>query len=159
MTNKLDDAIEAAFDFSEHLNDPPDYEDLMYLSQRKILEAFVLDMPQGDLGEITLMVGYYIKKKDVAMLMTYSHSQADNLWLDLIDVLSCYRCAVHEYAKDAINGRIDDLFKDYCDSNGIFSDNYPDSPDELIGFREDDDGEEDRQQQADECFLLKKQAD
>ena len=137
MTSKLDSAIEAAFNFYDHLNDPPDYDDLPYSSRLKILEGFVLDMPRADLGEITLLLDKYITTKDVALMMTYSHARADHY--DLIDLLSSFRCAVLDYAKDSIDGRIADLFKDYCDSNGIYSNNYPDEPDELMGFRNDDD--------------------
>ena len=158
MTSKLDSAIEAAFNFYDHLNDPPDYDDLPYSSRLKIMEGFVFDMPRADLGEITLLVDQYITKKDIAHLMTHSHAN-DTHWRGLVDILSCYRCAVKDYARDAIDGRIADLFRDYCDSNGIFSDDYPDAPDELIGFRNEDDGEEDRQREVDDISLLKNQAE
>lgn len=157
MTSKLNAAIEQHINFYECLNDLPLYDDLPYTSRIELLAAYVLDMPHGDLGEITLLVDKYIKREDIAALMTYNPFNDDHF--KIVTPTSCYRCAVSDYAKDDIDGSIQDLFRDFCDSNGLFVSNGPDEPDELTGFRNDDDGEEYRQREVDDCSLLKKQAD
>lgn len=157
MTSKLDAAIEQCINFYDCLHDLPLYDDLPYPRQIELLAAYVLDMPHADLGEITLLVDEYIKREDIAALMTYSPT--DDHYSKIIGPMSCYRVAVCEYAKGDIDGRIQDLFRDYCQSNGIYSHDGPEDPDELIGFRNDDRYDEARQQEIDDVSLLQNQAE
>ncbi len=56
---------------------------------------------------------------------------------DLFDFRHMFRVAATGYYADQIQDRIDDGFKSYCKSNGLYSTATEIEPSELTGFRED----------------------
>ena len=55
---------------------------------------------------------------------------------DLFDFRYMFRVAATGYYADAIQDRINDKFRSYCESNGLYSTATESEPSELTGFRE-----------------------
>ncbi len=144
---QLDEVIYESFDFYDHMTDEPTYASRNWQTRNKLLAAYIREAP-GDVGEI------------IANMTLDAENWAAAFEPGTELAFAIIKVAAEKAFEDAIDARIQDMFDDYCQSNGVFTSNGPDEPSELVGFEMNPDpGEEERQKEADNNTLLKHQAD
>ena len=144
----LDEAIDAAFDFYDHMTEEPTYASRDWKTRNSLLAAYILEAP-GDIGEI-------IAKMEIFDADTWAQALEPGKEM----AFSIIKVAAERAFEQAIDDRIADMFRDYCDSNGIYASQGRDQPRELIGFNiNGDDGDEERQRDTDDNMLTRRQAD
>ena len=103
-----------------------DYRTLPKNDQLRLVEAYMLE----DCSELQEVIA----RLPGAPLMFSSLAGPGEA--DLFSFRCMFQNTASGYYADHIQGQIDGLWRDYCDSNGIFG-HYDMDPPELIGFKED----------------------
>ena len=112
--------------FSEAGVEGVDFRTLPTTDQYRLTAAFILQDP-SELPEV-------INRLAGAGVMFSALAGPDDA--DLFLFRHNFQITACAYYADDIQDRIDDLWRDYCDSNGIFA-HYDMDPPELIGLKED----------------------
>lgn len=127
---KLSEVIHDVCDWALGWPEVPSYDSLDWHSQNRLLAAYIREAP-NDMGEIIHYLQDRMHPKDVADFIE-DGTEIANTMMFWAAVKTSARLAF----ENAIDNCIQDEFRDYCSSNGIYRSNGPDEPDDLVGFRE-----------------------
>jgi hypothetical protein len=138
--NHLDNAIAKYIDFFNHLEGPPFYDELTADAQNDLCAACLRDSNEkrgAEVFEAMAEASSWHKPTLIADVINARNNWDAQLTLDPWGpLIAIMRCAAERVFEDEINGRIADLYNDYCQSNGVYAYLYhADEPAELIGWQ------------------------
>ena len=127
---ELSDLIHDLISEAEPLVEGVCYMSLPDKDKALLTAAYILE-DDSDIGEV------FERLPDKWLQITYAQMAGpDDNQCDLFDFRFMFRNAATGYYADQIQDRINDEFRSYCESNGLYSAATEIEPSELTGFRE-----------------------
>ena len=93
----------------------PSYNDLPDTDRQRLTEAYMAEEVCSEVYEVLERL-----PDDYLKLAFSQMAGPDENYCDLFDLRCTFRNAATVYYADAIQGRIDDAFRDYCVSNSLY---------------------------------------